>query len=288
MAHAAASERPRTPSCLAASRRVVESWRGRIYSGVRDVRLGRGCADATTSERADPALASSAPTRVQRHGRGGVGDPAGERGGARARAVARKVHQTPSSVTSASWSLRPSPGGRPILPPPGKTWGTLPFGFANLTDADFGPPGANPTGSEELIGLRVGALDRPFPRLAPSSIDPTRPFLFAPSYRRARLTRPLPDSHSRHSPPLQLAKPQGSEATTGDVSIVHTGGDHAASTFRAPSPPPPPIRRIRRASVPPRRPPARGVPRRPPSPCATPRTSPRSSARISPARTWFS
>ena len=83
---------------FAASRRVVESWRGRIYSGVRDVRLGRGCADATTSERADPALASSAPTRVQRHGRGGVDDPAGERGGARARVVARKVHQTPRAV----------------------------------------------------------------------------------------------------------------------------------------------------------------------------------------------
>ena len=38
-----------------------------------------------------------------------------------------------------------------FLLPPGKTWGTLPFGFANLTDADFGSPGANPTGSEELI-----------------------------------------------------------------------------------------------------------------------------------------
>ena len=38
-----------------------------------------------------------------------------------------------------------------FLLPPGKTWGTLPFGFANLTDSDFGSPGANPTGSEELI-----------------------------------------------------------------------------------------------------------------------------------------
>ena len=138
---------------FAASRRVVESWRGRIYSGVRDVRLGRGCADATTSERADPALASSAPTRVQRHGRGGVDDPAGERGGARARVVARKVHQTPEQCYFRILEPPTVAGAddRFFLLPPGKTWGTLPFGFANLTDADFGSPGANPTGSEELI-----------------------------------------------------------------------------------------------------------------------------------------
>ena len=46
---------------------------------------------------------------------------------------------------------------------------------------------------------------------------------------------------------------------------MHTGGDHAASTFRVlPSSPPIHLMWIDRP-VPPRRPPARGVPRRPPS-----------------------
>ena len=151
---------------FAASRRVVESWRGRIYSGVRDVRLGRGCADATTSERADPALASSAPTRVQRHGRGGVDDPAGERGGARARVVARKVHQTPRAV------LLPHPGasdrrrgGRPILPPPSGQ----DVGHPSLRVREPHRRGLRLARREPHRiggahrGLRVGALDRPSP-----------------------------------------------------------------------------------------------------------------------------
>jgi hypothetical protein len=98
-----------------------------------------------------------------------------------------------------------------FLLPPGKTWGTLPFGFTNLTDADFGSPGANPTGSEELIidFELVRARDRPFPRVSrpPRSIPPGRFSSRRATVRppdppppRAVCTPPLPPLPARETP----------------------------------------------------------------------------------------
>ena len=196
--------------------------------------LGRGCADATTSERATPLCLCSHPGSTARRG---VDDPAGERGGARARVVAGRFKPRAGSL------LEPPtvPGRRPILPPPPQDVGHPPLRVHEPDRRDFGSPGANPTGSEESIDFEPGARDRPFPASRARLGRSTRPFL-----RRATVRTPDPPSprrlYPRPRPLFQLAKPQGSEATTADVSIVHTGG----TTPRAPSassrPPPIPPR----------------------------------------------